>query len=88
MATGNATVSATYGPGRVATTQLITNIQAFFVNINKSHDATLSFDLETEGIQTVIWATGFGRNYAWLKVPVLDAAGEIVHEGGVTPSRV
>jgi hypothetical protein len=33
--TGAATVSATYGPGRVATTQLITNIQAFFVNINK-----------------------------------------------------
>jgi putative flavoprotein involved in K+ transport len=45
-----------------------------------------ALDLEAEGIRTVIWATGFGRNYAWLKVPVLDAAGEIVHAGGVTPS--
>lgn len=35
MPTGSATVSATFGPGRVATSQLIQNIQAFFVNINK-----------------------------------------------------
>jgi putative flavoprotein involved in K+ transport len=45
-----------------------------------------ALDLEAECMGTVIWATGFGRNYAWLKVPVLDATGEIVHEGGVTPS--
>lgn len=35
MAVGVATVSATYGPGRVATTQLIQNIKAFFVNMEK-----------------------------------------------------
>jgi putative flavoprotein involved in K+ transport len=45
-----------------------------------------TFDLKAEGIRTVLWATGYRRNYAWLKVPVLDAAGEIMHEGGVTPS--
>ncbi len=43
-------------------------------------------DLGAEGIRTVIWATGFARNYSWLQVPVLDADGEIRHAGGVTPS--
>src|SRR6185369_16865947 len=37
-------------------------------------------------IRTVIWATGFRRNYRWLHVPVLDACGEIIQAGGVTPS--
>jgi putative flavoprotein involved in K+ transport len=43
-------------------------------------------DLRAEGIRTVVWATGFARRYLWLKVPVLDARGEIRHEGGVTPA--
>jgi hypothetical protein len=34
-------------------------------------------DLRAERIWTVVWATGFRRDYAWLQVPVLDAAGEI-----------
>ena len=34
----------------------------------------------------LIWATGHRRDYGWLQVPVLDAAGEIIHQGGVTPS--
>jgi putative flavoprotein involved in K+ transport len=42
-------------------------------------------DLRAAGIRTVVWATGFERRYPWLKVPVLDARGEIRHEGGVTP---
>ena len=46
-----------------------------------------SMDLRAEGIRTVIWATGFRRRYPWLKVPVLDARGEIRHEGGITPAR-
>jgi putative flavoprotein involved in K+ transport len=45
-----------------------------------------TLDLEAAGIRTVLWATGFRRDYAWLDVPVLDAAGEIVHDGGITPS--
>ena len=43
-------------------------------------------DLGAEGIRSVLWATGYKRNYSWLKVPVLDEAGEIVHDGGITPS--
>jgi putative flavoprotein involved in K+ transport len=47
--------------------------------------APMTLDLAGDRIQTVIWATGFKRNYSWLHVPVLDAAGEIIHTGGVTP---
>lgn len=36
-------------------------------------------------IRTVVWATGFRRNYPWLDVPVLNERGEIRHDGGVTP---
>jgi len=41
-------------------------------------------DLREAGIRTVLWATGYRRRYPWLHVPVLDARGEIRHDGGVT----
>jgi putative flavoprotein involved in K+ transport len=44
-----------------------------------------TLDLKAEQIDTVIWATGYRRAYPWLHVPILDARGEIVHEGGITP---
>ena len=43
-----------------------------------------SLDFDAAGIRTVVWATGFRRSYPWLKLPVLDAAGELRHRGGVT----
>src|SRR5215475_13836016 len=42
-------------------------------------------DLKDERIETVIWATGYRRSYPWLHLPVVDAHGDIVHNGGVTP---
>jgi putative flavoprotein involved in K+ transport len=45
-----------------------------------------AIDLRAEGIQTVVWATGFTRHYPWLRVPVLDGRGELRHAGGVTPA--
>ena len=48
--------------------------------------APTALDLAAEGIRTVVWATGFGRSYPWLKLPVLDERGEIVHRGGITPA--
>jgi putative flavoprotein involved in K+ transport len=45
-----------------------------------------ALDLRSEGIRTVLWATGYGRNYSWLRVPVLDETGEVLHDGGVTRS--
>ena len=40
-------------------------------------DATAErIDLQTRGIRSILWATGFRRKYPWLKVPVLDRHGE------------
>jgi putative flavoprotein involved in K+ transport len=47
--------------------------------------APAALDLRAEGIRTVLWATGYRRSYPWLRVPVLDGRGEIVHQGGITP---
>ena len=44
-----------------------------------------ALDLEKDGVRSVVWATGYVRRYPWLKAPVLDHRGEIVHRGGVTP---
>lgn len=41
-------------------------------------------DLVAEGIDTVLWATGYRREYPWLRVPVLDERGELRHDGGIT----
>jgi putative flavoprotein involved in K+ transport len=46
----------------------------------------LTLDLERECIGTVIWATGYRRDWRWLKLPVTDAAGELIHFGGITPA--
>lgn len=45
-----------------------------------------TLDLRAAKIGTVVWAAGFQRDYSWLRVPVLDAASEIVHSGGITPA--
>jgi putative flavoprotein involved in K+ transport len=42
--------------------------------------------LKSERIEAVVWATGYRRAYPWLRVPVLDRAGEITHAGGITPA--
>jgi len=44
-----------------------------------------TLDLGATGIRTVVWATGYRREYPWLHVPVLDDRGELRHEGGITP---
>lgn len=43
-----------------------------------------SIDLKSSGIKTIIWATGYRRSYPWLHIDVLDAQGEIKHQGGIT----
>lgn len=43
----------------------------------------LLLDLSRGAIKTILWATGFRPDYAWLQVPVLDAKGNIRHDGGV-----
>jgi putative flavoprotein involved in K+ transport len=46
---------------------------------------TLTLDLAREQIQTVIWATGYQPDYAWIDIPVVGRNGQIRHEGGVVP---
>jgi putative flavoprotein involved in K+ transport len=51
----------------------------------KVGDGPSLLNLEAAGIRTVVWATGFRRTYPWLRLPVLDSQGEILHAGGTTP---
>lgn len=46
----------------------------------------LEIDLSRGEVGTVIWATGFRPDYSWLRVPVLDRKGCLIHEGGVVDS--
>jgi putative flavoprotein involved in K+ transport len=43
----------------------------------------LGLDFGRAGIKTILWATGFRPDYAWLEIPVLDRKGNIRHDGGV-----
>jgi putative flavoprotein involved in K+ transport len=46
----------------------------------------LQLDLRSGEIRAIVWATGFRPDYAWLDVPVVDAKGQLRHEGGVVDS--
>jgi putative flavoprotein involved in K+ transport len=46
----------------------------------------LQLDLNSGEIQSVVWATGYRPDYTWLHVPVLDAKGQLIHDGGVVES--
>jgi putative flavoprotein involved in K+ transport len=48
--------------------------------------ARLQLDLRSGEISTIVWATGFRPDYGWLDVPVVDAKGQLRHEGGVVGS--
>ncbi|AMP98717.1 Monooxygenase [Pedobacter cryoconitis] len=47
-------------------------------------DASLHLDLKSAGINNIIWATGYRRNYSWLNLNVFDPQGDIKHLGGIT----
>ena len=46
----------------------------------------LQLDLRRGEIRAIVWATGFRPDYGWLDVPVVDAKGQLRHEGGVAGS--
>ena len=46
----------------------------------------LALDLRSGEIATVLWATGFRPDYRWLHVPVVDAKGNLRHDGGTVES--
>jgi putative flavoprotein involved in K+ transport len=46
----------------------------------------LQLDLRSGEIRAIVWATGFRPDYGWLDVPVVDAKGQLNHDGGVADS--
>jgi len=49
-------------------------------------NARLQLDLRSGEIAAIVWATGFRPDYQWLDVPVVDAKGQLSHDGGVVDS--
>lgn len=47
----------------------------------------LKLNLIEEGISAVVWASGYVCDFSWIKLPILDAAGDPIHERGVTKRR-
>lgn len=41
-------------------------------------------DLHTDSVNAVIWATGYGLDFRWIDIPVLDARGEPMHRHGIS----
>jgi putative flavoprotein involved in K+ transport len=41
-------------------------------------------DLRAAGISSVIWSTGYGCDFTWIDLPVLNAGGEPRHRDGIT----
>jgi putative flavoprotein involved in K+ transport len=41
-------------------------------------------DFRADGTGAVIWATGYGVDFGWIDVPVLDGRGEPLHRHGIT----
>jgi len=47
-------------------------------------DPILSLDLAEAGVSTILWATGYAYDFAWLDVDAFDAAGKPLHARGVS----
>jgi putative flavoprotein involved in K+ transport len=46
----------------------------------------LRLDLRGGEIRTIVWATGYRPDYAWLDIPVVDGKGRLNHDGGIVDS--
>ncbi|MEK9722502.1 MAG: NAD(P)/FAD-dependent oxidoreductase [Rhodospirillaceae bacterium] len=44
----------------------------------------LELDLAKAGVTTILWATGYGYDFGWLKADVFDETGKPRHQRGVT----
>ncbi len=47
-------------------------------------DPLLSLDLAAAGVSTILWATGFGADYSWLKFDAFGPDGRPRHQRGVS----
>jgi putative flavoprotein involved in K+ transport len=57
-----------------------------FAPTRAPESSRLQLDLRSGEIRAIVWATGFRPDYGWLDVPVIDAKGQLRHDGGVVDS--
>jgi putative flavoprotein involved in K+ transport len=50
----------------------------------KSFHAPTELDLADRGVRAVVFSTGFGTDYSWLRVPIVGPDGSIAHREGRT----
>lgn len=48
---------------------------------------TTGLDLQEEGIETIVWATGFSCDFRWIDFPACDVDGYPIQRRGVSPLR-
>ena len=48
----------------------------------------LMSDLNDGAIRTIVWATGYSPDFSWLKLPVFDPKGMLIHDQGVVAPGV
>lgn len=53
----------------------------------KGSDRFETLDLQSAGVGSVIWCTGFDADWSWVKVDVFDARGRPRHRAGITESH-
>jgi putative flavoprotein involved in K+ transport len=53
------------------------------VEITYQPDAIKDLNLREAGISTIIWATGYGLDFAWIDTPIFDTLGYPKHARGV-----
>jgi len=57
-----------------------------FASTRAPESTRLHLDLRSGAIRAIVWATGFRPDYEWLDVPVVDAKGQLHHQGGAVDS--
>jgi putative flavoprotein involved in K+ transport len=53
-------------------------------NEQMSEKPILTLDLQSAGISTIVWASGYRLDFGWVQLPVFDEVGYPVHQRGVT----
>jgi putative flavoprotein involved in K+ transport len=58
----------------------------FHARLIRTGGGTVTFaDGASNEPAAVVWATGFRRDYSWIRVPGVTVDGEVIHERGVSP---
>jgi len=56
--------------------------RTFHVDASCASNIT-SLDLKKNNINTIIWSTGFDHDHSYIKLPVFDDAGKLIHKDGI-----